>query len=220
MGRKGTSSNSSCGSGGCVYVLFILCPSMRSCSLGCTLRGLVVRTWCFHCRGLGSASGLGSDPTSHLMQPEKKKLQSGGWSAAQQLLEFWIWIALAGGRALTLRTTLILSLFPLHYLLGFWLHLSLNPCAEMIWAVSAGTEEKTKCQLQLGHFLRMPGNLDQIHGVRNGVKYDRCNKEALACIIEYRVRKTLRVMIPGSRCWLCRPFWACGHCLLPVFRRS
>ena len=70
MGRNGTSSNSSCGSGGCVYVVFILCPSMRSCSLGCTLRGLVVRTWCFHCRGLGSASGLGSDPTSNLMWPK------------------------------------------------------------------------------------------------------------------------------------------------------
>ena len=83
MGRKGTSSNSFCGFGGCVYALFILCISMRSCSLGRTLRGLVVRTWCFQCHGLGSVSGLGSDPTSHFMQPKKKKkLQSGGWSAA------------------------------------------------------------------------------------------------------------------------------------------
>ena len=86
MGRKGTSSNSFCGFGGCVYALFILCISMRSCSLGRTLRGLVVRTWCFHCHGLGSVSGLGSDPTSHFMQPKKKK--SCNLEAGQQLLEF------------------------------------------------------------------------------------------------------------------------------------
>lgn len=150
----------------------------------------------------------------------QKKKKCCNLEAGQHLLEFWIWIALAGGRALTRRTTLIFSLFPLHNLLGFWLHLSLNPCVDKIWAVSAGTEEKLKCQPQSGHFLRMPGNLDQIHGVRNEVKYDRCNKEALVCILEYRVRKTLRVMIPRSKCWLCRPFWACGHFLLPVYRRS
>lgn len=163
---------------------------------------------------------LWSGKWSHKPFHAAKKKKCCNLEAGQHLLEFWIWIALAGGRALTRRTTLIFSLFPLHNLLGFWLHLSLNPCVDKIWAVSAGTEEKLKCQPQSGHFLRMPGNLDQIHGVRNEVKYDRCNKEALVCILEYRVRKTLRVMIPRSKCWLCRPFWACGHFLLPVYRRS
>ena len=127
--------------------------------------------WCFHCHGLGSVSGLGSEPTSQLMQPKKKK-RSCNLEAGQQLLEFWILIALGGGHALKLRTTLIFSLFPLYNLLGFWLHLSLNPCVDMIWAVCAGIEDKTRCQLQSGHFLRMPGNLDQTHGVRDELKYD------------------------------------------------